>query len=42
MASNIKINYHKNTHIDNNNKKNLIIIIYIMNVKVLKAAENNK
>ena len=38
MASNIEINYHKNTHTYNNKKKLIIIIIHITNVKVLKAA----
>ena len=44
MASNIEINYHKNTH-TNNNKQILIIIIiivHIMIVKILKTALNNK
>ena len=43
MASNIEINYHKNTH-TNNNKKILIIIIivHIMIVKILNTALNNK
>ena len=44
MASNIEINYHKNTH--TNNKKKLIVIIirvvHIMMVKILKTALNNK
>ena len=43
MASNIEINYHKNTHTNNNNKKILIIIIvHIMIVNILKTALNNK
>ena len=42
MASNIEINYHKNTHTDNVKILIIIIIIHIMNVKVLKAAQNNK
>ena len=45
MASNIEINYHKNTHTNNNNNKKilkLIIIVHIMIVKILKTALNNK
>ena len=44
MASNIEINYHKNTHTNNNLKKILIIIIivHIIIVKILKTALNNK
>ena len=44
MASNIEINYHKNTDTNNNNKKILIIIIiiHIMIVKILKTALNTK
>ena len=41
MASNIAINYYKNTH-TNNSKKILIIIVHIMIVKILKTALNNK
>ena len=40
MPSNIEINYHKNTHIYNNNKKNTYDDIMI--VEVLKAAQNSK
>ena len=41
MASNMEINYHKNTH-TNNNIKIFIIIVHIMIVKILKTALNNK
>ena len=44
MASNIEINYHKNTYTNNNkntyNNNNIIIIIII--VKIPKTAMNNK